>query len=105
MTARFVACGGCGRHVKDGDVACPFCGAAGPTLPPLPRLGGARMTRAAMIAAGTAGTMAALIDCGQSTQPVAFYGVPCTGDTCGVVEQDAGAADARAPTTDAETED
>jgi hypothetical protein len=44
------------------------------------------MTRAAMIAAGTAGTVAALVDCGQTTAPgssvSAFYGVACTGSEC-----------------------
>ena len=28
MGDAFVACGGCARHVKSGDTACPFCGAA-----------------------------------------------------------------------------
>jgi len=88
MTARFIACAACGRHVKEGDVACPFCGAGAPSVEPLPRLAGIRMTRAAMIAAGTAGTVAAILDCGQS-QPTAFYGVACTGSECIPGDQDA----------------
>jgi len=91
MTARFVACSACRRHVKEGDVACPFCGAGAPSVGPLPRLAGVRMTRAAMIAAGTAGTVAAILDCGQSSSgnPSAFYGVPCTGGECIPGDQDA----------------
>ena len=82
MTARFVACAACGRHVKEGDVACPFCGAGAPHVGPLPRLTGVRMTRAAMIAAGTAGSVAAILDCGQTSSSTAFYGVACTGSEC-----------------------
>ncbi|MGO8994285.1 MAG: hypothetical protein ACLQVI_13230 [Polyangiaceae bacterium] len=88
MTARFVACLACGRHVKEGDVACPFCGADAPSVGPLPRLAGGRMTRAAMIAAGTAGTVAGIFDCGQTSSPTAFYGVPCTGNECIPSDQD-----------------
>ena len=28
MSMNFVVCGGCGRHVREGDAACPFCGGA-----------------------------------------------------------------------------
>jgi len=57
---------------------------------PLPRLAGVRMTRAAMIAAGTAGTVAAILDCGQTTgQTSVFYGVACTGSECIPGDQDA----------------
>jgi len=109
MTARFVACSACRRHVKEGDVACPFCGAGAPSVGPLPRLAGVRMTRAAMIAAGTAGTVAAILDCGQSSSgnPSAFYGVPCTGDACAVGGgEDSGGVDASAgDASDAATDD
>jgi hypothetical protein len=87
MTTRFVACVACGRHVKEGEDACPFCGAGAPQVGPLPRLAGVRMTRAAMFAAGTAG-VAALLDCG-STSATAFYGVACTGGECIPGDQDA----------------
>ena len=90
MTARFVACVACSRHVKEGDIACPFCGANAPRLEPLPRLAVVRMTRAAMIAAGTAGTVAALLDCGPTSgQTAVFYGVACTGSECIPGERDA----------------
>jgi hypothetical protein len=95
MTARFVACVACGRHVKEGDVACPFCGTDAPHVEPLPRQAGVRMTRAAMIAAGTAGALATIIDCGQS-QPVPFYGVVCTGSECIPGGEDAALVDASA---------
>jgi hypothetical protein len=90
MSARFVACAACSRHVKEGDAVCPFCGAAAPRVGPLPRLVGVRMTRAAMIAAGTAGTVAAILDCGQTSgTSTAFYGVACTGSECLPGDQDA----------------
>jgi hypothetical protein len=91
MKARFLACSGCHRHVKQGDASCPFCGAAAPSAEPLPRPPGVRMTRAAMFAAGAAGTVAAIVDCGQTAGPTAsaFYGVACTGSECVPGSQDA----------------
>jgi hypothetical protein len=49
------------------------------------------MTRAAMFAAGAAGTVAAIVDCGQTAAPTAsaFYGVACTGSECFPGSQDA----------------
>jgi hypothetical protein len=79
---RFVACASCRRHVKESDAACPFCGAVAPSFAPRPLPSRVRTTRAAMIAAGTAGSVAALLDCGQGATVQAFYGVPCTGDEC-----------------------
>lgn len=102
MRKRFVACASCNRHVREGDAACPFCGAAALPLPPAPRASRHPITRAALFAAGAAGTVAVLIDCsdGSAPQPAPFYGIACTGDACGIVETDAGdggvvAADAK----------
>jgi hypothetical protein len=46
-----------------------------------------------MIAAGTAGTVAAVLDCGQSSSSTTiFYGVACTGSECVPGGEDAAAA-------------
>jgi hypothetical protein len=83
MKVRLIACVGCQRHVKEDDAACPFCGAATPVAGPLPPALGVRMTRAMMMAAGTAGTVAAILDCGQTSGGTAvFYGGACTGGEC-----------------------
>lgn len=81
MRVRFIACEGCGRHVKQGDGACPFCDAAAPEVPPIERVFGRGLSRAAMFAAGTAGVVVAMADCGNgNVSSTAFYGVAtCTG--------------------------
>ncbi len=71
MSTRLIPCSSCARHVRTSDTACPFCGAAtvsAPTLvgPPL-----ARMSRAAFLALGAAGSLA-MTDC--SSAPVPLYG-------------------------------
>lgn len=89
MRTRFIECAACGRHVREGDEACPFCGAAAPVPPPPVRALGARVSRAAMLAAGAAGGVIVMADCGNATVQ-AFYGVACTGD-CGIAApEDAG---------------
>jgi|HubBroStandDraft_2_1064218.scaffolds.fasta_scaffold711604_2 hypothetical protein len=83
MRKRFVACIECSRHVREGDEACPFCGARAPALPPPPRAMTTRVSRAAMLAAGAAGGIIVLVDCGDgNTSPQPFYGVACTDDSC-----------------------
>ena len=78
MRTRFIACGGCSRHVREGDAACPFCGAPAPAAPPVERVLARGLSRAAMLAAGTAGVVVAMADCGSSGNvgTTAFYGVP-----------------------------
>jgi hypothetical protein len=82
MRTRFIACGGCGRHVREGDGACPFCGAAAPVLPPVERVFSRGLSRAAMFAAGTAGVVVAMVDCGSgSVTSTPFYGAAGFVDT------------------------
>ena len=96
MTTRFIACTDCGRHVRQGDPSCPFCGIAAPLAPPsrgyvlMPG-----MPRAAMLAAGTALPLlvSALVDCSSSSpSAVAFYGVAaCEPDASCQITMDAAA--------------
>lgn len=89
MRARFIACSACGRHVREGDAGCPFCGAA-PLLVPAPAPAtNLRLARAAMLAAGAAGGVAILADCGSSPSATYFYGVACTNDACASEPYDA----------------
>jgi hypothetical protein len=89
MSARFVACPACARHMRAGECLCPFCGAKAACAKPLRRIG-ERLTRAAMHAAGAAGAVVALGDCTYQTGTPA-YGVPCTPDVCAPVYEDSGA--------------
>jgi hypothetical protein len=57
MAVRFTPCPGCERHVKEGDGACPFCGASVPR-PPAQAVVRGRMSRAALLAASAAGALA-----------------------------------------------
>ena len=82
MRVRFIACDGCARHVRAGDGACPFCGAAAPAAPPVERTFARGLSRAAMFAAGTAGVVVAMVDCGSgNVTSTAFYGVGVTNDS------------------------
>jgi hypothetical protein len=93
MRVRFIACEGCGRHVRDGDAVCPFCGAVAPVVPPIERVFGRGLSRAAMFAAGTAGVVVAMADCGSgNVAPAAFYGVGTCTD-CDATVVDAGDED------------
>jgi hypothetical protein len=76
--------------VRQGDEACPFCGAAAPQALPVERVFGRGLSRAAMFAAGTAGVVVAMADCGNgNVSSAAFYGVAtCTGG-CDAAVQDA----------------
>ncbi|HEX8792373.1 MAG TPA: hypothetical protein VF765_15570 [Polyangiaceae bacterium] len=90
MRTRFFACTACGRHVRAGDSRCPFCDANAPQARPL-RTITERLTRAAMHAAGAAGAVVAISDCGSETRSTAFYGAPCIDGSCGVTVTDSGA--------------
>ena len=77
-------CGGCNRHVKDTDSACPFCGdalgeLACDTSRPVPRMSRAAVT--ILVGVGIAATATACA--GQAS-----YGMADTG----VLYQDAGDA-------------
>jgi hypothetical protein len=93
MSARFIACPACARHVRAGDEVCPFCGAKA-AIPEPRRWVRGRFTRAALHAAGAAGAVVALADCSSTgnTRTTAFYGASCTGDAC-VQQEDSGVAD------------
>jgi hypothetical protein len=80
MSARFVACEVCARHVREGDGACPFCGARAPVVAPRRVIRG-RLSRAAMHAAGAAGAVITLSDCSTGSD-TAFYGAPCVDGSC-----------------------
>lgn len=92
MKRRLIACARCGRHVKAGEAACPFCGGEAPVAQPQRRVVG-RLSRAAMHAAGAAGAVVALADCssGSSPRAVAFYGAACLDDGgCGAIVDSGG---------------
>jgi hypothetical protein len=89
MSARFVACPACARHVRAGQCICPFCGAKAPCAKPL-RSVGERLSRAAMHAAGAAGAVFALGDC-SNAQSQPGYGGSCIPDACSVYVEDTGA--------------
>ncbi|HEY5242624.1 MAG TPA: hypothetical protein VIJ22_14190 [Polyangiaceae bacterium] len=92
MRTRFIACEVCARHVREGDGACPFCGAKAPVAPARRSIK-ARLSRAALHAAGAAGAIASLNDCGGGERTEAFYGAPCIevdGGACSVITLDAG---------------
>jgi hypothetical protein len=93
MSARFVVCPACARHVKAGACICPFCGAKAHCAKPVRTIAG-RLSRAAMHAAGAVGAVSAVValnDC-TSAQSGAGYGGFCVPDACGgYVEQDTGA--------------
>jgi|HubBroStandDraft_2_1064218.scaffolds.fasta_scaffold130833_1 hypothetical protein len=70
MSAQFWPCPVCSRHVKGGDATCPFCGAtASIEISPKPTVA-ARLSRAALFAAGAVGAAVATASCGS------MYGGP-----------------------------
>lgn len=81
-------CGDCGRHVRESDAACPFCGGS---THPIARATRAtpRVSRAVLIAG--IGAAAVGVACNQSV--ATFYGAPFV-DASGV---DGSSEDALAP--------
>ena len=65
MATRLIPCPSCARHVRTSDASCPFCGAA-TVQAPAPLVARGRLSRAALLAVGAAGALAAA-DCGGST--------------------------------------
>lgn len=98
MSARFVACSSCARHVRAGDCTCPFCGGAVVPCPPPQRRLTKAVSRAALHAAGAAGAALVLGNCssGGTIQP--FYGGSCIDR--GGCEYDAGPVPAMDAATD-----
>jgi hypothetical protein len=74
VAASFFPCPSCERHVKRGDGACPFCGGAIASAPPLPARPAARLARSALFAATAIGAAVAGTACGGTSEPV--YGAP-----------------------------
>ncbi len=118
MSAQFWPCSGCSRHVKRGDATCPFCGATASIEVSPSFTVAARLSRAALFAAGATvacGGQVSRRDAGASyveasaeAEPdvsmVAIeppYGVPPfeDGDTISIVPDDASPDAADASTT------
>jgi hypothetical protein len=93
MSARFWPCPSCSRHVKRGDVTCPFCGASASVESIPTRVLAGRLSRAALFAAGAVGAAVATTDCGNTTAIQPPYGSPC-GGPCTIETEDSSAADA-----------
>ncbi len=95
MSMRLQPCSGCSRHVRVGDATCPFCGASVSVRSegrPV-RSAAARLSRAALFAAGTVGAAVAGADC-ASPQPMygGSYAQPAYGGSFpidGSMEQEA----------------
>jgi hypothetical protein len=69
----FFPCPSCERHVKEGDAACPFCGASVAKAAAPVRVA-SRLSRSALFALSAAGALS-VTDCGGTTsEPV--YGAP-----------------------------
>jgi hypothetical protein len=109
MAIRFTPCPVCARHVREGDAACPFCSATSLPPAPLSRAPSTRLSRAAFLALGAAGALAAT-DCSSSPAPSPPYGTPPFADS-GLTEGDSGDAGFAQPLygavvpTDAATDD
>jgi len=67
MSSRFAPCPECARHVKEGDSACPFCGAGVSFVSvPAPRTAAGRLSRSALFAASA---VLATTGCSSSSSP------------------------------------
>jgi hypothetical protein len=75
MSSRFTPCPACARHVKQGERACPFCGAEDPCANAPPTGGFAvALSRSALFALSAIGASVAGTDCSASS--IAPYGQP-----------------------------
>jgi hypothetical protein len=70
MIDRLVECGGCSRHVKSCEAACPFCGAPLRAAPARVQATFRRTRAAAAVAAGVASVVAC------TTTEMQIYGAP-----------------------------
>jgi hypothetical protein len=123
MSAQFWPCPGCSRHIKRGDVICPFCGAIATVESNPTRTPTGRLSRAALFAARALGTAVAGTNCGgniasdgpseaasdagdssATTVPIdsssvadvlwaAMYGSPCPMGPCPIEVEDSSASD------------
>ena len=67
-------CEACGRHVKDRDCRCPFCGAKVACAPATASGRIDRVARSSLLAASALGTALAVTDCGSSPSVLPPYG-------------------------------
>jgi hypothetical protein len=111
MNVQFWPCPACARHVKRGDLICPFCGADASSLGGLPRTV-VRASRSVLFAAGALGGALAAADCDvQSNPPYGLapigsvtYPTPMSGSTAAgpsTIAPDASDARATSELTDA----
>ncbi len=100
MSARLAPCPGCARHVKVGDAACPFCGAAAPVSAPAPRAVAKGATRAAIAALAVAAAAASVAACDGQTK-VAPLPEDDAGDAATVIDATTGDASDGGATVDA----
>jgi hypothetical protein len=75
MSSRFAPCPACARHVKEGDSACPFCGAGVSfvSAPVAPTAAG-RLSRSALFAASAVSAALAATGCSSSSVSPAYGG-------------------------------
>ena len=76
MSSRFAPCPACARHVKEGDSACPFCGAGVSfvSAPVAPTAAG-RLSRSALFSASAGRAALATTGCSSSSSQPAYGGV------------------------------
>ena len=103
MSSRFTPCPACARHVKDGERACPFCGAEEPcaNAPPT-RTAAGSLSRSALFALSAIGASVAGTDCSASS--IAPYGLPPSVGDATFAEDAPVAADGGSPPEDAARE-
>jgi hypothetical protein len=97
MAIRFTPCPACARHVREGDATCPFCGATSRVPAELPRALSTRLSRAAFLALGAAGALAATDCSSSSSAPVPAYGGSFPPIEAGPSEGDSGDAGVAQP--------
>jgi|HubBroStandDraft_6_1064221.scaffolds.fasta_scaffold11667_6 hypothetical protein len=80
MSSRFAPCPECARHVKEGDSACPFCGAGVSFVRvPAARTAAGRLSRSALFAVSAVSAALATTGCSSSSSPT-DGGPGATGD-------------------------
>jgi len=83
MNVQFTPCAACSRHVRRGDLVCPFCGGANASAESAPtRTIAGRLSRAALFAAGAMGVAVATTECSSAPQPAygGSFGQPAPTD-------------------------
>jgi hypothetical protein len=84
VSIHLVPCPNCRRHIRCDEAACPFCGAkpaARCTASAFRPIG--RMSRAALVAAGTAGSLLGALECGGQVNEPTDSGAVSSGSSSG----------------------